>query len=349
MEPLICRAKLTETAEGGAEAAVAQAASARTVMGWELLNCGDGDVGGVHAERLATKKESITTEDVVSSCSSSSSRRRCFLAQVWLAAAAAAVAPLIGHVPAAAAAAPGGGGDEGGNASGAVGRRIMRGLGFGDADVYYPRIFEGEWDCLSQLVAVELPQGESVVDLRSVTQSRRVIGLNTGYKARFFNYKGDVVGDRAFTTTSLVDSSMGEGTVVDADWSPDRPDAIKLTLKGGYKVQSLITRRSFELSAPNQFDVSEFSKQVFDNSSTVDGPPSVKASSNLTRYRWDLDEDTGRVEVIEAFQRVAMYPVVGGVAGSKEGGLTATDVISLGFGEKPVTVYKYLLRLTRAS
>ncbi|CAI5463443.1 unnamed protein product [Closterium sp. Yama58-4] len=229
-----------------------------------------------------------------------------------------------------------------------VGQRILRGLGFGDADVYYPRVFEGEWECLSQLIAVETPQGEQAADSRAVAQARRDIGVTLPYRARFFDFNGNVVGDRAYTTTSLVEATMGKGVVADADWSPSRPNQLTLTLKGGYKVQSVITRRSYEMSAPNQFDVFEYSQQVFDNLSVLDGPPSVKASSNLTRYQWDeADKATGQVKEIYAFQRVSMFPVVGGVAGEGQSRLSAADVISLGFGEKPVTVYKYLLRLTR--
>ncbi|CAI7766637.1 unnamed protein product [Closterium sp. NIES-54] len=228
-----------------------------------------------------------------------------------------------------------------------VGQRILRGLGFGDADVYYPRVFEGEWECLSQLIALETPQGEQAADSRSVAQARRDIGVTLPYKARFFEFNGNVVGDRAFTTTSLVEATVGKGVVADADWSPSRPNQLTLTLKGGYKVQSVITRRSYEMSAPNQFDVFEYSQQVFDNPSVLDGPPSVKASSNLTRYQWDEVKAAEQVKEIYAFQRVSMFPVVGGVAGEEQSRLSAADVISLGLGEKPITVYKYLLRLTR--
>ncbi|GJP66295.1 hypothetical protein CLOP_g23203 [Closterium sp. NIES-67] len=231
-----------------------------------------------------------------------------------------------------------------------VGQRILRGLGFGDADVYYPRVFEGEWECLSQLIAVDTPQGEQAVDSRAVAQARRDVGVTLPYRARFFDFNGRVVGDRAFTTTSLVEATVGKGVVADADWSPSRPNQLSLTLKGGYKVQSVITRRSYEMSSPNQFDVFEYSQQVFDNPTVLDGPPSVKASSNLTRYQWDEeDKTTGQVKEIVAFQRVSMFPVVGGLAGDSQSRLTAAEVISLGFGDKPVTVYKYLLRLTRVA
>ncbi|CAI5984669.1 unnamed protein product [Closterium sp. NIES-64] len=272
----------------------------------------------------------------------------------------AGVAAGMGLTPrsaAAAAAAAEAGVGEGEGVS--VGQRILRGLGFGDADVYYPRVFEGtmvfegEWECLSQLIALETPQGEQAADSLAVAQARRDIGVTLPYRARFFEFNGNVVGDRAFTTTgatqqSLVEAMMGKGVVADADWSPSRPNQLTLTLKGGYKVQSVITRRSYEMSAPNQFDVFEYSQQVFDNPSVLDGPPSVKASSNLTRYQWDEVKATEQVKEIYAFQRVSMFPVVGGVAGEGQSRLSAADVISLGFGEKPVTVYKYLLRLTRA-
>lgn len=42
-----------------------------------------------------------------------------------------------------------------------------------------------------------------------------------------------------------------------------------------------------------------------------------------------------------------MYPVVGGTAGNRPEGLSISDVLNLGMGEKPTTVYKYIVRFER--
>ncbi|GBG62369.1 hypothetical protein CBR_g30323 [Chara braunii] len=41
-----------------------------------------------------------------------------------------------------------------------VGSQILRGLGLGDPDIYYPRVFQGTWDCFSTLVSVDTPQAK---------------------------------------------------------------------------------------------------------------------------------------------------------------------------------------------
>ena len=42
-----------------------------------------------------------------------------------------------------------------------------------------------------------------------------------------------------------------------------------------------------------------------------------------------------------------MFPIVGGEAGDKKGGLTFTDVLGMNIGEKPTTIYKYIVRFSR--
>eukprot|EP00850_Spirogloea_muscicola_P005556 SM000025S08451 [mRNA] locus=s25:809975:812282:- [translate_table: standard] len=188
-----------------------------------------------------------------------------------------------------------------------------------DALRHFCSIFEGTWDCHSTLIAVDTPQGDEVADVRTVQQARKQLNTTTNYAAKFVPFGGYVIGDRLFTTTSLVEASVGPGYIKEGKWSPKSPNRLVLTLEGGLK--------------------------VFDNSTRVNGPPSVKASRNLTRYRWDA---TARhVDNIEAFQRIAMYPLVGGAAGSNGQGLSSMDVLGLMMADKPTTVYKYIVRFTR--
>eukprot|EP00271_Cylindrocystis_brebissonii_P007536 TRINITY_DN21100_c0_g1_i1.p1 TRINITY_DN21100_c0_g1~~TRINITY_DN21100_c0_g1_i1.p1 ORF type:complete len:482 (-),score=57.12 TRINITY_DN21100_c0_g1_i1:335-1780(-) len=231
--------------------------------------------------------------------------------------------------------------------SSTFGTQVLRKLGIGDADLFYPRVFEGTWDCISTLVAVETPQGEDMSDMRSIQSARRDIGRPLAYQARFMPAaNGFVIADRLFTTKALVEATLGSGSIVSGEWDPQKPNRLTLTLAGGLKVENLVTKRSADASAAGQFDTSEYSKQVFDNRKDMEGPPSVKASRNLTRYRWD--DTSAQVDEIEALQRISMFPLVGGAAGAKEGGqLSLLDVMSLNMGDKPTTIYKYFVKFVR--
>lgn len=216
-----------------------------------------------------------------------------------------------------------------------VGRSFLQNFGIGDADIYYPRFFEGSWVCNSTLVAVDTPQGEDKADKRSVEFSRKQLGYTVQYRARFIPFANNVIGDRLFTTLSLVESTVGNNVVDHGIWSPEQPDRLTLVLQGGVKVQNVVTKRSASISGPGQFDTSEYSQQIFDNATFEGGPPTIKASQNRTRYRWD--PIAGEVSSIEAFQRVSMFPVI-------QEGLENMDLMGM---DKPVTVYKYIVRFTR--
>lgn len=215
------------------------------------------------------------------------------------------------------------------------GLSFLKNLGIGDADIYYPRFFEGSWSCDSTLVAVDTPQGEEKADQKSVEFSRKQLGYTVKYKARFIPFGKNVIADRLFTTLSLVESSVGNNVVDHGIWGPDKPDRLTLFLRGGGKVQNYVTKRSSSLSGPGQFDTSEYSQQIFDNAKFEGGPPTIKASQNITRYRWD--SNANEVSTIEAFQRVSMFPVI-------QEGLKNIDIMGM---DKPVTVYKYIVRFTR--
>lgn len=216
-----------------------------------------------------------------------------------------------------------------------AGRSFLQNLGIGDPDIYYPRLFEGSWICDSTLVAVDTPQGEDKADSKSVEFSRKQLGYTVTYKARFIPFEKYIIGDRLFTTMSLLESTVGKNVVDHGIWTPQQPDRLTLVLRRGLKVQNVVTKRSASLSGPGQFDTSEFSQQIFDNARLEGGPPTVKASQNRTRYRWDAT--TGEVSSIEAFQRVSMFPVI-------QEGLSNMDIMGL---DKPVAVYKYIVRFTR--
>lgn len=216
-----------------------------------------------------------------------------------------------------------------------VGSSFFQNFGIGERDIYYPRIFAGSWICNSTLVAVDTPQGDDKADLKSVEFSRKQLGYTVTYKARFIPFEKYVIGDRLFTTLSLVESTVGSNVVDQGIWTPQQPDRLTLVLRGGLKVQNVVTKRSATLPGPGQFDTSEYSQQIFDNYRLEGGPPTIKASQNRTRYRWDATNED--VSYIEAFQRVSMFPVV-------QEGLTNMDLMNL---DKPVAVYKYIVRFTR--
>jgi hypothetical protein len=57
-----------------------------------------------------------------------------------------------------------------------LGNSFLRTLGIGDSDIYYPREFEGIWNCYSTLLAVDTPQGEDRADRKSLEFSRKQLG-----------------------------------------------------------------------------------------------------------------------------------------------------------------------------
>ncbi|CAM6130036.1 unnamed protein product [Calypogeia fissa] len=217
------------------------------------------------------------------------------------------------------------------------GNFLLRSFGIGDPDIYYPRFFEGTWNCYSTLIAVETPQGDDKVDLKAVEQSRKRLGYTTTYQARFVPFEGYVVCDRLFTTVSLVESIIGKKTVEHGTWDPRQPNRLELILRGGAKVESTVTKRSAGMFSPYEFESAEFTRQVLDNFSVTDGPPTVKASQNLTRYQWDIAAD--EVSKIEAIQKVSMYAV------PKEG--KDFEGMEMFNTTTPITIYKYRITFER--
>ncbi|KAL2622837.1 hypothetical protein R1flu_003042 [Riccia fluitans] len=209
---------------------------------------------------------------------------------------------------------------------------LLRSLGIGDPDIYYPPFFEGTWNCYSTLIEVVTPQGEDKADQKSVEFSRKQLGYTVPYQVRFTPFEGRVICDRLFTTTSLVEATVGKNVIEEGQWNPAKPNRLVLVLKGGTKVENLVTKRSAEYFQKDQFDTSEFSKQVFDYSAVRDGPPSVKASQNLTRYHWDLAASA--VSKMEAIQKVSMFAV-------------PMEGMEMFNTTTPVTVYKYRIEFER--
>ncbi|OAE22911.1 hypothetical protein AXG93_2777s1030 [Marchantia polymorpha subsp. ruderalis] len=209
---------------------------------------------------------------------------------------------------------------------------LLRSLGIGDPDIYYPAFFEGTWNCYSTLIQVTTPQGEDKADRRSVEFSRKQLGYAVPYQVRFTPFEGRVICDRLFTTTSLVEATVGKNVIEEGQWSPQQPNRLVLLLKGGTKVENLVTKRSAEYFQVDQFDTSEFSKQVFDNSAIKDGPPTVKASLNLTRYHWDTAAPV--VTKMEAIQKVSIFAV-------------PMEGMEMFNTTTPVTVYKYRIEFER--
>ncbi|KAL3691141.1 hypothetical protein R1sor_004792 [Riccia sorocarpa] len=209
---------------------------------------------------------------------------------------------------------------------------LLRSLGIGDPDIYYPQFFEGTWNCYSTLIEVATPQGEDKADKKSLEFSRKQLGYTVPYQVRFYPYERRVICDRLFTTTSLVEATVGKDVIEEGQWNPAKPNRLVLVLKGGTKVENLVTKRSAEYFQEDQFDTSEFSKQVFDYSAIRDGPPSVKASQNLTRYHWDLTASV--VTKMEAIQKVSMFAV-------------PMEGMEMFNTTTPVTVYKYRVEFER--
>eukprot|EP00898_Chlorokybus_atmophyticus_P000929 jgi/Chlat1/1837/Chrsp14S00775 len=220
---------------------------------------------------------------------------------------------------------------------------LQRVFGMGASDLYYPEFFNGTWECVSTLVTIETPQGEDKMDANSLARARRQLNTSVKYMTRFFPREGHIIADRESTSVSLTEATVGKGIVTASEWNPAKPNRVVLRLKGGFKVESLVTRRSIVEVGPGRLDTSEFSKQVIDNGQAVDGPPTVKASQNYTKYKWD-PRDQANVQDVEAIQRIAMFPVP--VGDQRE----SDDIMeAMSSANKPITVYRYYVRFHKIS
>lgn len=210
-------------------------------------------------------------------------------------------------------------------------------LGGGPADLIFPAdVFLGEWRVQSVLTKIELPLGPEFADM-TVVQRAQEEDLNRSihYAVAFAeNARGQVVPDRRFNTSALMETYLGipkESVAENIEWNIDNPNMLQMRLPNGLDVMTRVTRRSREQVAENRMNTSEYFEEYI---LVPDKPqPKIKGSQCFTKYLWRTREaaGAGQPEIV-ATQVVSEY-------------LSGQDnaLLTLQAGGKPVTVYTYRL------
>ena len=213
-------------------------------------------------------------------------------------------------------------------------------IGGGPSDLFFPDSFLGSWDVESVLTDVDLPMGsEAVPDMTAVNRAiKEDLDKIVRYKVSFDrNQQGKVVMDRKFNTASLLEPYMKlsfNEILQRIQWTPEDPNLLRISLPGGLRIDSTITRRSEEYLAQDLIETSEFYLQLFDDPGLQ--RVRVKASRAYTKYRWrPVSDPDDKKPLIVATQIVTDY---------RSPYDENQDISTFG---KPVQVYKYRLSFRR--
>ncbi|QDZ26064.1 hypothetical protein HOP50_20g86150 [Chloropicon primus] len=207
-------------------------------------------------------------------------------------------------------------------------------LGGGQADIFYPDLFEGCWQVASTLVDVQ-QKGE--YDADQVQQAiENELNKTLRYEQCFVrNGRGLVVADRGLNTKKITEAILGARDDIRYNWNVDDPNVLRIDLKG-LKIFTRVTRRfssaGSDVASPSlrTLETSELFEQVFDNGL---GNPRVKASRLITKWKWrTLDETPEGQPRILANQVLSNYATP---LDSNTADLSFTNL------SEPASIYKY--------
>lgn len=109
---------------------------------------------------------------------------------------------------------------------------MSRGMLGGDRDIYYPEWFLGEWEATTELVAVELPQGESDKD---ALKQRQIVGTEKAveqYPQKYIEFDSKIIADRAYNMRSYICGTGGGPRALESvEWDPRSPNVSSVTIK----------------------------------------------------------------------------------------------------------------------
>ncbi|WPT10545.1 hypothetical protein PSENEW3n2_00001717 [Picochlorum sp. SENEW3] len=208
-------------------------------------------------------------------------------------------------------------------------------LGMAPRDLSFPDVFEGHWKVESVLTKVELPFGEEAVPDLAVVKRAQAEDLDkiVKYPIHFQrNANGSVILDRKYNTAAMLEIYTGmslEDVMSRIQWKASSPDHLEISMPGGLRVTSDVTRRSQELLSDDLLETSEFYQQLVDSAQMQN--VRLKASRAYTKWRWrEADGPADNVPTIVATQVISDF--------LSPYDQKATILQSLG---KPVTIYTY--------
>lgn len=214
-------------------------------------------------------------------------------------------------------------------------------LGMAPRDLSFPDVFEGHWNVESVLTKVELPFGEEAVPDLAVVKRAQAEDLDkiVKYPIHFQrNADGSVILDRKYNTAAMLEIYTGmklEDVMSRIQWKASSPDHLEISLPGGLRVTSDVTRRSQEFLSDDLLETSEFYQQLVDSAQLQN--VRLKASRAYTKWRWrETDGPADNVPTIVATQVISDF--------LSPYDQKATILQSLG---KPVTIYTYRMSLKK--
>jgi hypothetical protein len=220
-------------------------------------------------------------------------------------------------------------------------------LGGGQADIYYPDVFEGCWQVGSTLVSVDAPKGiEYTNDAAQIKQAvDNELNRTMRYEQCFVrNGKSRLVADRSLNTRKITEAILGpqRDDAIRYEWNIDDPNVLRMHMKG-LDIFTRVTRRfssagddDINSDQLTNMETSELFEQVFDKGA---GAPRVKASRLITKWKWRSLANTpeGQPQII-ASQTLNNYvtPI-----GSGSGSVASKDDLSFTNLSEPASVFKY--------
>ena len=171
------------------------------------------------------------------------------------------------------------------------------------ADLTFPVSFAGTWIVYSTLTAVDVPQGEVLLqDVAVVDRARGDVGRQVTYPMRFVrNGRDEVVMDRAYNVAAVAEATVrARDAVADVRWELDDPNVLRASLGDGRSAFVRVTQRSETYPAPDRIETSEVAEVVLDRAEGQDSQAKVKATRTFTKWKFRDDEAAGDGPVIVA-------------------------------------------------
>eukprot|EP00466_Bigelowiella_natans_P005520 jgi/Bigna1/142969/aug1.74_g17677 len=228
--------------------------------------------------------------------------------------------------------------------------------GYGMADLFFPSYFEGTWDCISDLVDIQMPLGEEMVpNLKEVKTLQRFIGrpeMLLRFNQTYFRYRDHVIAERGANTVSAriakrfnpetntwySPPSGSDGVadaITDVRWEPSNPNVLNYVMNPGQKYEVLVTKRAFEQPAENVFITSEVVRQTQTDLAQM-SPPVVKQVKDQVKYKRVAGSEPETIQAI----------LISNVILTPEGDQLEDYLRS---GGKPVTTYRTRILMTKLS
>ncbi|MCT7983656.1 hypothetical protein NG796_10140 [Laspinema sp. A4] len=208
-------------------------------------------------------------------------------------------------------------------------------------DLIYPDWIKGTWDVTSTLIEQIAPLAPNLVT-PGFEKNQAYLNQPVQFQVRFVEGSGlnpggwrgipipvsrnqGVIADRAFNGLKIAQAYLGSRAVESVKVDPADPNRQITILKGDRQLVSLVTGRSSEIPAPDQFIATEITQQIFRRQ------PQIYLNEVETTTHYQRVKDTP--EKITANQITAIY-------------LSPQDPDYFAAGGKAIALYRYQLELS---